>query len=227
MSLRIAALLGSGALTAVAAGAFAQAMPQWAEAPNVADVAAAYPAKAKAAGIGGEVNLTCEINRQGHPHDCAAMGETPSGYGFGFAARKIAERMRVGDPGMVGKEVRVLVSFDPAVLKGAATVTKPSWAALPSAADCQASFPKAENGINKVRVVLACTVAEGGSLSGCTVEQEEPTGQGFGQGALALAPKFRVGPWSLDGEPTVGAKLRVPIRYELTQVAPPAAPAKP
>nr|MEA2799222.1 hypothetical protein [Phenylobacterium sp.] len=50
------------------------------------------------------------------------------------------------------------------------------------------------------------------------VDQEEPAGQGFGEGALALASKFRVGPWSLDGEPTVGAKLRVPIRYELTPV---------
>jgi TonB family protein len=217
MSLRIAVLLATGAMAAAGA-AFAQTSPMWAEAPSVADIAAAYPAKAKAAGIRGEVNLTCEINRQGHPHDCAALGETPSGFGFGFAARQLAQRMRVGDPGMNGKEVRVPVTFDPAVLKGAPTVTKPSWAALPSAADFQASFPKAENGINKVRVVLACTVAPGGALAGCAVDQEEPAGQGFGEGALALASKFRVGPWSLDGEPTVGAKLRVPIRYELTPV---------
>jgi TonB family protein len=217
MALRMAVLLGTGAIAAAGA-ALAQNAPQWAEAPSVADIAAGYPAKARAAGVGGHVNLTCEINRQGHPHDCAALGETPSGYGFGFAARKLAEQMRVGDPGMNGKEVRVPVTFDPAVLKGAATVTKPSWAALPSAADFQASFPKAENGINKVRVVLACTVAPGGGLAGCAVDQEEPAGQGFGEGALALASKFRVGPWSLDGEPTVGAKLRVPIRYELTPV---------
>ena len=224
MSLKFAALIGAGAAVAASA-ALAQTAPQWAEAPSVADMASAYPAKAKAAGVGGAVNLTCEINREGHPHDCAALGEKPSGYGFGFAARKIAERMRIGDPGMTGKEVQVPVTFDSAVLKGAPTVTKPSWAALPSAADFQASFPKAENGINKVRVVLACTVAEGGALSGCAVDQEEPAGQGFGQGALALAGKFRVGPWSLDGEPTVGAKLRVPIRYELTPVK--AAAAKP
>ena len=222
MSLRFAALMGAGAAM-VGSTALAQAAPEWAEAPSVADMAAAYPAKAKAAGIGGEVNLTCELNREGRPRQCEPLGEKPLGYGFGSAARKIAERMRVVDPGMAGKEVRVPMTFDPAVLKGAATVTKPSWAALPSAADFQASFPKAENGINNVRVVLACRVAEGGSLSGCAVDQEEPAGQGFGQGALALAPKFRVGPWSLAGEPTVGAKLRVPIRYELTPVKPAAA----
>lgn len=218
MSLRFVALLGAGAAV-VASTAFAQTAPQWVEAPSVADMAAAYPAKARAAGIGGAVTLTCDI-KHGQPRDCAALGEKPSGYGFGFAARKIAERMRVGDPGMNGKEVRVPVTFDAAMLKGAPTVTKPSWAVLPSAADFQATFPKAENGINKVRVVLACTVAEGGALSGCAVAQEEPAGQGFGEGALALAGKFRVGPWSLDGEPTVGAKLRVPIRYELTPVKP-------
>ena len=117
------------------------------------------------------------------------------------------------------------VTFDPAVFKGALTITRPAWAALPTAQDFQASFPKAANGVNQVRVVLACTVADGGALAGCTVVQEEPAGQGFGAGALALAPKFRVGPWSQDGQPTIGAKVRVPIRYQLTQVAPP--PAKP
>ena len=126
---------------------------------------------------------------------------------------------------MTGKEVRVPVTFDPAILKGAPTVARPAWAVLPTAEDFQASFPKAENGVNQVRVVLACTVADGGALVGCAVDQEEPAGQGFGAGALALAPKFRVGPWSLDGQPTIGAKLRVPIRYELTPVK--AAAAKP
>jgi hypothetical protein len=179
-------------------------------------MAAAYPAKGKAAGLGAGVELTCEIARTGHPKNCEALAEKPSGYGFGFAARKLAEHLRVADPAMIGKEVRIPVTFDPAVLKGEPTITRPAWAVLPTASDFQASFPKAANGINEVRVVLACTVADGGALAGCAVDQEEPAGQGFGAGALVLAPKFRVGPWSLDGQPTVGAKVRVPIRYELT-----------
>jgi hypothetical protein len=219
MSLRFAALAG-GAVLVMATAALAQGPVAWVEAPTVADMAAAYPAKGKAAGLGAGVELTCEIARTGHPKNCEALAEKPSGYGFGFAARKLAERLRVADPGMTGKEVRVPVTFDPAVLKGESTVTKPAWAALPSAGDFQASFPKAANGVNQVRVVLACTVADGGALSGCAVDEEDPAGQGFGAGALVLAPKFRVGLWSVDGQPTVGAKVRVPIRYELTQVAP-------
>jgi hypothetical protein len=224
MALRFAALVGGSAL-AVATAAQAQGPVTWVEAPSVADMAAAYPAKAKAAGVGGAVELTCEIARTGHPKNCEALAEKPSGYGFGFAARRLAEHLGLDDRAMTGKEVRVPVTFDPAVFKGALTITRPAWAALPTAQDFQASFPKAANGVNQVRVVLACTVADGGALAGCTVVQEEPAGQGFGAGALALAPKFRVGPWSQDGQPTIGAKVRVPIRYQLTQVAPP--PAKP
>jgi TonB family protein len=214
------AVAAAGILMAGAAGA--QPAVTWVEAPSVADMAAAYPAKAKAAGVGGLVNLTCSVSRDGRPRDCTAIGEQPSGMGFGFAARKLAEKLRVGEAGLVGQEVRVPVSFDPAMAKGEApTITRPAWAQLPAAADFQASFPKTANGVNEVRVALVCSVGDDGALSGCTIDREEPAGQGYGQGALALAPKFRVGPWSQDGMPTAGAKVRVPIRYQLTQVAPP------
>jgi TonB family protein len=223
MTPKFAALLASCVLTASAAAAQTEAV--WIEAPSVADVAAAYPAKARAASVGGQVNLTCTLNREGRPHDCAVLGEKPSGYGFGFAARKLAEHLRSGDGGLAGKEVQIPVTFAVDLLKGEApTVTKPTWATLPSAEDFQATFPKAENGINSVRVVLNCTVQPGGALSDCAVGSEEPTGHGFGQAALALAPKFRVGPWTADGQPTAGARMRLPIRYELQQVAATAKP---
>ena len=216
MWIKSVALIASGGLLSATA-AFAQAPPIWAEAPSVAEVAAAYPAKARTAGVGGQVNLSCQINREGRPRDCAALGEQPSGYGFGFAARKLAERMRVADAALRGQEIRIPVTFDPALLKGGVPlVTKPVWAALPSAEDFQASFPKTANGVNDVRVALVCAAAAGGALTGCLVDREDPAGQGYGQGALALAPKFRVGPWSLDGMATAGARVRVPIRYQLT-----------
>ena len=108
------------------------------------------------------------------------------------------------------------MTFDAAVLKNEAVVTKPSWVTLPTPEDLNATFPKTENGVNQVRVVLGCTVEAGGSLGGCAVADETPAGQGYGAGALALASKFRLEPWTSDGEPTVGAKIRLPIRYELS-----------
>jgi len=224
MSAKFAALAAACATilggTAVCA-AVVKAQPEWSEAPTVADIAAAYPAKARAAGVGGQVELTCEIGRDGHPRDCAAVIEKPSGYGFGAAARKLAERLKVDDTGLINQNIFIPVAFDPAVLKGEAMVTQPAWAALPSAEDFQATFPKTENGVNHVRVVLGCTVKAGGDLGDCAVAQEEPAGQGYGAGALSLASKFRLAPWSANGAPTVGAHIRLPIRYELTPVKQP------
>jgi hypothetical protein len=120
-----------------------------------------------------------------------------------------------------GKELRLNIAFRPEMIDAAAYVAlDPVWLALPSAAEFQAAFPKTENGVNHVRVVLLCDVAAGGALAGCTVDSEEPAGQGYGPAALALAPKIRVGLLSASGVPLVGAKVRVPIRYEMTPVTP-------
>jgi hypothetical protein len=222
MVYKLALLTACAALGATAADA--QATQNWSTVPSKADMAAAYPPKAKAANVGGSVNLSCAVNQEGHTRDCAVLGEKPSGYGFGNAARKIALELHAGDTSMHGDDVRVAVTFTPEMLTSAPlNITKPAWAVLPSAADFQASFPKAENGINNVHVVLACTIQVDGGLTDCSVASEDPAGQGFGQGALALAPKFKVGPWSQDGQPTAGAHIRVPIRYQLTQVPPPKA----
>jgi hypothetical protein len=214
-----AALAGAAALVATLAAA--QQAPIWSQAPTVADVAAAYPAKARAAGVGGMVNLTCTINYEARPSQCYALGESPEGYGFAFAAKTLAEKMRGPDASLNGQEIRIPFVFDPKVANGAAVVTRPVWAALPSAADFQASFPQTANGVVDVRVVLSCTVGPDGALGGCAVDREDPPGQGYGQGALAVASKFRVGPWSQDNQPTIGAQLHLPIHYVLTPVQPP------
>jgi TonB family protein len=223
MSWKIAALVASGACAAAALTASATTlvpnMPAWAEAPTVADMAAVYPARAKAENIGGHVELTCEIGSDGRPRDCGTVIEKPGNYGFGAAARKLAERMKVDQPATYyHQNIFIPVTFDKAMLAGAPTVTKPAWASLPTAQDFQATFPKTQNGVNDVRVVLACMVGNDGALGGCAIDQEDPAGQGYGAGALALAAKFKVAPWSADGEPTVGAHINLPIRYELTPV---------
>lgn len=220
MPLKIAASLTVGGLilaaTPAASAAYVKNAPAWAEAPSVADVAAAYPARAKAARVGGKVVLTCAIGHDDRPRDCAVLTEKPGGYAFGAAARQLAERMKVDEDGMNGKDIFIPFTFDPAVLSGPSTLTKPAWVSLPAAEDFQATFPKTENGVNNVRVVLGCTVIEGGALGGCAVNQEDPPGQGYGAGALALASKFRLSPWGADGEPAVGAHINLPIRYALT-----------
>jgi hypothetical protein len=161
------------------------------------------------------VMLTCEVGRDNHPRDCAPLKETPGNYGFGVAARKLAETMLVDTP-MQGRNIFIPVNFDAAILSGGAMVNRPIWAEMPAIQDVQASFPKTQNGVNNVRVVLGCKVEAGGVLSDCSITQEDPPGQGYGAGALALASKFKVAPWAQDGSPTIGAHIKLPIRYALT-----------
>ena len=211
-------LASIASLTAICAAAPAVAQT-WTSAPTAAEMAAAYPAKAKAEGIGGAVDLACSASREGAMVACDVMGESPRGYGFGSAARKLAQQsLRVAG---VAKdaEVRVPITFSADLAKGGTmTVKTPKWAALPSVTDMQAAVPKTEGGPNNIRVTLVCDVQAGGSLNGCAVDREEPAGQGFGQAILTLAPKFKVDLMSAEGMPTVGAKVRVPVRFDLKPV---------
>lgn len=203
--------------------ASAQTSIAWIAAPNVGQVAARYPARAKAAELAGRAELSCTVASQGRLRDCAVISESPRGEGFGSAARQVARDLRAGLSGAIhdGSEVRVMVGFDPAMLRPGFVAPDPSWTALPSAADFQATFPKTQNGVNDVRVTLLCDAQADGSLSGCTVADEAPAGDGYGAGALALGPRFKVAPWTPQGYPTAGAKVRVPIHYKLTPVPPP------
>lgn len=220
MRFTVIAAAGAAALM-VATAVQAQPAVTWAKTPTAADVAAAYPDRAKAAGVGGVVLLTCTLSMSLTPRDCATLRETPSGYGFATAARKVAAGLAATPaPGIhKGAEVEVPVTFAPELIaSGSPVIRNPAWASIPTAQDFQATFPQTQNGVNSVRVALVCTAQPGGALADCAVDREEPAGQGYGQAALALAPKFRVAAWSTDGLPTLGQKVRVPIRYELTQV---------
>lgn len=222
MSLKIGVLVAVGA-AAIGSSAAADFTPNFEQAPSVAQMVAAWPARAKAAGVGGKVLLTCEIGRDKHPRDCAALKEPGGNFGFGAAARKLAELMVVDTPDIAGRNVFIPVNFDAALLSGSATVTQPVWAEKPAIQDFQATFPKTENGVNDVRVVLGCTIQPDGALGACSIAQETPPGQGYGAGAMELASKFKVTPWSADGSPTIGATIKLPIHYQLAAVPPPAA----
>ena len=209
------------ALAAAALGASpAAAQTVWAAAPTTADIAAAYPEKAKAAGLAGGATLMCTAARDGRMKDCDILGEAPRGQGFGVAARKLAEAGMRAVGVTKDAQVKVDLSFPAELARGESlNVKTPIWTALPSVTEIQAAVPKTEGGANNARVTLVCEVQAGGLLSGCVVDREEPAGQGFGPAILTLAPKFKVGLISAEGMPTVGGKVRVPVRFDLKPVA--------
>ncbi len=51
------------------------------------------------------------------------------------------------------------------------------------------------------RATMSCTATVEGVLSDCMTQSESPPGQRFGQAAVALAPRYRVSPRTIDGQP--------------------------
>ena len=95
-------------------------------------------------------------------------------------------------------------------------ITNPDWVSRPSGSDLARFYPPraAEREIGG-RVVLSCTVTESGSLSACSVQSEDPPGQGFGQASLRLTSRFRMRPQTRDGAPVGGARVTIPITWQL------------
>lgn len=192
----------------------------WPQAPTYSEVTAAYPSKARAAGVGGYVGLHCSLTRAGELSRCETLKEEPRGYGFAAAARQLSKRFRAfpttaGGKSVEGAIVQVPFAFDPNMLQGGSPVIgKPHWARTPTAETLIAAFPKNDTGAGTVRVRLACRVEQGGAVSDCKVEREEPPGRGYGASALAMTGEFRLATWTMEGLPAVGGTVVIPIRYE-------------
>jgi TonB family protein len=65
---------------------------------------------------------------------------------------------------------------------------------------------------------VRCKVAPQGRLSDCAVISETPTGAGFGQAALRLAPKFRATP---EAAQRMAGSVTLPIRFAGPPPGPP------
>ena len=98
-------------------------------------------------------------------------------------------------------------------------VTGPDWSHIqgPGLADLIGSvYPvearrKGLSGTAKMR----CVVTVEGKLDQCFVLEETPPDAGFGQAELRLSPYFRFHPRLVDGVPTGGATVIIPIRFAL------------
>ena len=99
---------------------------------------------------------------------------------------------------------------------GAATAPAPGWTSLPSAYEFSRHYPR-EAKADRVEGVAAikCHVDRAGKLDSCAVMDERPSGHGFGEAALRMAPSFRSEPVRQNGEPVDGGWAVVPVRFKL------------
>jgi protein TonB len=91
-------------------------------------------------------------------------------------------------------------------------ISDPVWLARPPSPERfypRAAFMRGVEG----RVTLACFVELDGRLS-CTIEEEAPAGQGFGEAALAIARAHVMQPAAIDGAP-VRARYRMVVPFSL------------
>lgn len=195
----------------------------WVSAPSYAEVLAGYPAKARAAGMGGRVVLDCSFNAKARLKTCEVLNEEPRGYGFAAAALALKTRFEgpaspAGDESLFNAHTQVSITFASEMLAAkSAVIGKPKWTELPAGQEFErrlAPLARAA-GVTSVRAVLNCTVRASGSLGDCTVASEDPAGAGIGPAALELAPAFRLSIWTPEGLPVVGGVVQVPLRYKV------------
>ena len=204
----------------------------WRKAPTVAEVLAAYPAKARAANVGGTVVLDCKITEAGGLSNCRTIRDDPDGFGFASAARGLTDRFETPtrtdkDESIVGGRAHVTIAFSASSLTNATpAIGKPKWVAGPRVNDIAAVMPAAAKAakVYAARVVMDCTVVANGLVDGCKVASQDPAGLGYDTAALSLTRYFALAVWTEEGLPTVGGAVRIPLRFDFEAAMKAAAP---
>jgi TonB family protein len=171
----------------------------WAKKPTGQQMLAVLPKLAFEHGVGGKTSLHCDVTAAGALEACVVEWETPSGYGFGAAALKLADQFRFKPKMRSGKPVADEASI-PVIFHGdmndagpiAGLVRDPVWDLAPMASDMAAAFPKTAGDLAEGQVVLRCGIAASGVLTACKTITDAPKDMGFGDAALGLASRFKI-----------------------------------
>lgn len=93
----------------------ALAQTQWQREPSAQDYAAAYPAQAKQARVGGAAAIRCRAKADGNLDGCVLLTEEPKGQGFGAAALSLAQHFQLapqaGGQSLEGAVVSIPIHF--------------------------------------------------------------------------------------------------------------------
>jgi len=193
----------------------------WLEAPSFADMWAAYPDIG--GGVSGQVFMHCGLKRDGGLEECKAVYQRPIDREFDLAAIKLSHsfRMRVDPSAMKSRQpmaANVFLRLAPPFGEAGKQrrIIDPVWLSSPSFARLAELFPAqaATKGVTAGTGEADCTVAADGALTDCAAFGDgEPAGLGFSQAAVKAAQDMRMSPWTGDGGPVDGARVRVPIRF--------------
>jgi TonB family protein len=202
--------------------------PKWKVTPGAADVGAAMAAAGAPAG---SATLECAVSLSGRLEGCRVNQETSDSRALGRAALALVRRFRADvDPAVVDKGPALHLTLTIAFGVTPATyIAHPDFFTRPDANQSADVFPAAaaKAGLNTGRAVVDCAIAADGALAGCGVTSEEPAAMGFADAALRLTAYMKVSAWSLDGLPTAGGRIKMPIRLDTPAAGLEVPPAKP
>ncbi|NBB13917.1 TonB family protein [Caulobacter sp. SLTY] len=198
--------------------------PVFSRAPGFAEMTAAWPEGRD--GEDGVAVLRCSLKADGELEACDVVRQSDGG--FGKAARNLVDRFQVK---LTPEEAKtyarsdVLIGFhflNPASIEGRTpSVKDPWWITTIDAEKVISVYPAkaAEAGVKSGRGVADCLVAQDGKLTDCKVAREKPENMGFGASAVAIAQLMQMNPWSDKGRPVVGARVKLPIDFNLADEA--------
>ena len=207
-------------------------------APTAEELAAAFPKSAIGKTASAHVVLRCDFRNDGDITDCDPVSETPERQGFAAAAKSLTKNFRAYVDPKKDKlaDLKIDIPFDfrdPSQPAPPIEVYDPIWLRSVNPTYVAQIYPAAaaKADIRSGGAEVECTVQHDGSLKSCAVTSETPAGMGFGDAALQVASVMAMNPWTAQGDPVDGARIRLPVRLELPEEATPAAaqpaPAKP
>jgi hypothetical protein len=171
-------------------------LPKWTRTPTAEEVAAAYPASAKAANLAGSGTAECTVGATGELTACVPVNETPIGAGFGAAAMAVAPRFQMPTTGpsgrtTVGRTVRVPIGWVNPPASQAPLITLPDDIG------------------RRGRVVFNCRVKEDKRVDNCMFVEAQPPGSALI--GLASEPVERL---KVTGRSKAGERVIVAVEFD-------------
>jgi TonB family protein len=164
---------------------------------------AKWPRDASGRLIFGEVLLDCGVGASSHATDCRVKASEPANPASERAALELASLYKARDAKTSRVPLVVAVRYD----------EEADWLKKPSFGDMEFTYPrlaaaKGEEGMAR----LKCVVNKQGLVQDCSVQSEEPPGDGFAEAAIALTPTMLFKPATRSGQP-VDASISLQIAF--------------
>ncbi len=179
-------------------------------APSKADVAVAWPAQARAKGLGGSAVARCRVDIGGQLSDCQIMLER-SHAGFGAALISLAPKFRLkyAAEGKRPEHSEAIISASWPMLD-----TAPDWRTPPKPGDFYTSTTPAAWRTGKPGfAVMNCLEGRLGTLYDCMAVYQDPPGKGFGAMLLRFQSFLRLKPAMVGGKPVeTGVNIAITFR---------------